>query len=52
MPDINYRHITATTLKGFHTTPEEVCKLLNDLDHKKSAGDDGIPTKLLKLVSK
>ena len=52
MPDINYRHITTTTLKGFHTTPEEVCKLLNDLDHKKSAGDDGIPTKLLKLVSK
>ena len=52
MSDINYRHITTTTLKGFHTTPEEVCKLLNDVDHKKSAGDDEIPTKLLKLVSK
>ena len=40
-----------TTLTTFSTDAREVALLLHQLDPKKSAGDDGIPTRLLKLAS-
>lgn len=38
-------------LVEFSTSPDEICQLLNELDDRKSAGEDLIPTRLLKLTA-
>ena len=51
IPAINVPRVNAALLTHITTTPEEVEHLLQSLDHTKSAGDDNIPTRLLKLVA-
>ena len=51
IPPIPLPKVNHTLLEGITTSPEGVESLLKSLDHTKSAGDDGIPTRLLKLVA-
>ena len=47
VPPIHYPPVTES-LSYFSTTPDKVAALLKGLDPTKSAGDDGVPTRLLK----
>ena len=51
VPEIGVSRIIGSELKEIITTQEEVRKLLSALDFRKSAGYDGIPTKLLKITA-
>ena len=51
IPRINCNPVINSSLKTFATTPEEVCRHLKALDDKTCAGDDGIPTRLLKAAA-
>lgn len=51
MPPVNIPQVY-DTLETFTTTPEEVQKLLRCLDTSKSAGYDGLPTRILKEAAK
>ena len=51
MPEVSVSRIFGSELKEIITTQEEVRKLLSALDFRKSAGYDGIPTKLLKITA-
>ena len=51
IPPIVAPEVTDDHLTNILTTPEEVCTILRSLDSSKSAGDDGIPTRLLKEVA-
>ena len=50
VPDISTQEVNDNHLLNLETTPEEVESLLPSLDATKSAGDDGIPTLLLKVT--
>lgn len=51
VPAIKVPRVDETLLTHITTTPNEVERLLKSLDHTKSAGEDNIPTRLLKLVA-
>ena len=51
IPRINCNPVINSSLKTCIITPEEVCRHLKALDDKKCAGDDGIPTRLLKVAA-
>ena len=50
-PAIACPPVTSSFLETISTTPEEIATLLSSLDPLKSPGDDGVPTRLLKLTA-
>ena len=51
LPHLPTSQVTDTELRGFSTNSQEVEQLLRCIDCRKSAGHDGIPSKLLKLAA-